>query len=90
MVEEGVEVDQGTERRRAVSRWTHLVCVACWNTMHPLTPAHPDHTDSMNDSRDPCCSCGRATGSGIYIRQNPLTMQCVGQGPVHKHEGGER
>ena len=54
--------------------WTHPMCEECW--------------DERNSDRSPyavldadlemCCWCGRETQSGIYVREDPERLRCLG------------
>ena len=63
------------------SRWTHLVCVACWEDLHgdSKTPVSLKDAEEGN-----CCVCGESTTSGIYFRQKPETLLCTGQLGIHE------
>lgn len=62
-----------------MSKWNHLLCEACWNDRNPGRKAVIVPSSSI----DRCCVCGQPTGSGIYVRANPVEMACDGLGPVH-------
>jgi hypothetical protein len=50
-----------------MAEWNHARCAACWKR------DNPDRTPVRVRNADPtvCCSCGRVTVSGIYVRNNP-------------------
>lgn len=60
-----------------MSRWTHNICVACWNRKNP------DHqvTRRGNADLDNCCFCGLLNYDGIYIRHDPDQLPCKGVHP---------
>lgn len=63
-----------------MSKWTHSLCVQCWNGMRP---GRQTAADGEGD-REKCCRCGRVHSSGIYVREDPANMACGG-----KHEGDD-
>jgi hypothetical protein len=65
-----------------MSRWTHAICVGCWNARHPDRPASADANGRTEAHA--CCFCGQQTTSGIFIREDPKTVACAG---VHVGEG---
>ena len=62
-----------------MSRWTHVICVQCWNAKNPDRPAR--ETGVGYDEN--CCYCGVATNDGIYIRDAPSNTACKGE---HKED----
>ena len=49
------------------SKWTHNICVPCWNSKNPDRLAV-----SINNSPDDiCCYCGERNNDGIYVRDDP-------------------
>lgn len=52
--------------------WTHLICEDCWNERHPTRRA----VKVSFDDGAPCCFCGKDTSSGIYVREDPATLDC--------------
>jgi hypothetical protein len=63
-----------------MSLWNHLLCETCWKKANPGRQA----VIASSSGPDPCCRCGKKTGSGIYVRAKPETMTCKGQGPIHE------
>jgi hypothetical protein len=61
------------------SRWNHSICEACWQkrngTREPVRVKGPEVVR--------CCYCGLTHCSGIYLREDPQTVACRGQGPEH-------
>lgn len=55
------------------SAWTHLLCIICWNTRHPEKRSY----DLDRLEGPPCCACGAATSSGIYVRAQPDGLQVL-------------
>lgn len=50
-----------------MSKFTnHSLCEDCWDARNPGRRAVRAIDD--NPKRDTCCKCGRATGSGIFVR----------------------
>jgi hypothetical protein len=68
-----------------MSRWTHEICDACWETQHgqrePMRIVDPREVE--------CCFCGTKNKSGIFVRANPLDIHCGGNGGPH-HEDERR
>jgi len=48
-------------------RWTHLMCDRCWDRIAGPRVAVRVHDGELS----PCCFCGEATASGIYVRADP-------------------
>jgi hypothetical protein len=51
----------------------HSICDGCWFAWHPERPT----LGTVNPANDleVCCSCGKPTRSGIYVREMPSKMQ---------------
>ncbi len=60
-----------------MSRWTHSFCAGCWAELNPgRTPVQ------LKDAPvETCCRCGRPTGAGIFVREDPLSLPCGGEHP---------
>ena len=56
-----------------MSRWTHPICVACWNKRHPESQI----AEGLVAPDESCCWCGKGT-CGIYVRADPSTVPCKG------------
>lgn len=55
-----------------MSKWTHPICEEDFQIE---TGQYPDTAARVVDPEvEICCFCGRATNSGIYIRQDPNTL----------------
>lgn len=65
-----------------MSKWTHSICGSCWLEREGERPAV-----RAQNADDVCCFCGTKTALGIYIRQDPATVKCQGQGGTHEGEG---
>lgn len=55
--------------------WTHLVCVPCWNKKN--TDRMVLANEYMSGEAGPCCYCGHATLSGIYVRDDPRQVHAA-------------
>ena len=55
-----------------MSRWTHPMCIDCWNKKHPGRRAHALIESMREEER--CCFCGNATRDGIYYREDPAVL----------------
>lgn len=54
------------------SKFTHSICDDCWKKREPgRKPAR-----TMDVDNHPCCFCGVAHDSGIYVRENPKNTKC--------------
>jgi hypothetical protein len=62
-----------------VSRWTHSICVECWNKKNPDREPIAFKPDFREE--DKCCYCSEKHSSGIYVRENPADMPCNGEHP---------
>ena len=60
-----------------MSKWTHSICVTCWNKKNPSRPP----VRVAGGERDECCFCGDSHCSGIYIREDGDNLLCKG---IHK------
>jgi hypothetical protein len=50
--------------------WTHAICDGCWKRRQPgRVPVRV--REPGNRAR--CCYCGKATASGIFVRDEPTT-----------------
>ncbi len=59
-----------------MSRWTHVICRACWIERNPGRPP----VVLTEEASEICCFCGNATTSGIYVREDPAkTPHCAHQ-----------
>lgn len=47
--------------------WTQPLCAVCWDASHP--GRRP--TTVIDSGEETCCSCGRPTTTGIFIRIDP-------------------
>lgn len=67
-----------------MSNWTHAICDDCWDKDNPERRS-PRKGEGNPES---CCYCGKATLSGIYVRDDPSGMTHPGPGiwPVHELE----
>ena len=57
-----------------MSRWTHSICVECWNKQNPARSA----SRAGGGEPDVCCWCGKQHDSGIYVRSDPEELRCKG------------
>lgn len=56
------------------SAWTHALCDLCYAAIFPGRSA-----TRMNEPiREVCCECAQWTTSGIYYREDPKQMECLG------------
>lgn len=56
-----------------MAEWTHSICGPCWDQREPgRAPLRLKEPDT-----EICCFCGTATTSGIYVRQDPDTLNCI-------------
>jgi hypothetical protein len=54
-------------------RWNHVICVDCWNTRHP--ESHASFPEALGQGElEVCCYCASGTRSGIYVRENPVSL----------------
>lgn len=51
--------------------WTQAICEACYFVRYGLRRP----TVIREPGREQCCDCGRPTVSGIYIREDPITVR---------------
>jgi hypothetical protein len=51
--------------------WTQAICANCWNARNPERQA----VRVLSGPSETCCHCGAATSDGIYVRQDPKTVQ---------------
>jgi len=59
-----------------MSKWTHSICAVCWAEKNPQRV--PVRATSSFVITDTCCVCGMKHESGIYFRQDPMTLRCKG------------
>lgn len=64
-----------------MSRWTHSICVPCWNKREPGREPIRLHVEFI--SWETCCFCGESHASGIHVREDPAKMLCQGSEGVH-------
>lgn len=64
-----------------MSRWTHSICVECWNKQRPENQV--DHGELDNTEPEICCWCEGKTTTGIYLRADPAETLCQG---IHKEK----
>jgi len=63
-----------------MSRWTHIICENCWwRIRSDRQPVR--YTVRLKPF--PCCFCGEPTQSGIFVRGDPKTVKCGGEGVYH-------
>ena len=62
-----------------MSRWSHAICDNCWVEGNPVE--YPVRL--VQPVRERCCFCGDETESGIYVREDPKTAPCRGEGGFH-------
>ena len=60
-----------------MSKWTHVICIQCWDIKEPGR----DPVTVLDGSEEVCCFCGQPTKAGIYVREDPKELECEG-----KHE----
>lgn len=60
-----------------MSKFTHLICDACWDRKYPDRPA--GLTEAIEPNSPPCCFCGDKTESHIYLRAAPEATKCKGE-----------
>jgi len=58
-----------------------VICDRCWTARNPLRRPFRVVVGVPTES---CCFCGLATRSGIYVRQDPMTVPCSGLGTRHR------
>lgn len=51
--------------------WTHAQCLDCWERQNPGRGAYV----VIGSSREMCCTCGKQTTDGIYIRMDPAQVK---------------
>lgn len=51
------------------SKWTHQICVPCWNDKNPDRTVVPQ--DYTKGASEVCCYCEVTNNSGIYYREDP-------------------
>lgn len=68
-----------------LNRWTHALCLSCWNRRHPDLPPAQEY----NAPGCACCACRAFTFGGIYIRAAPEDMPCHGATGAHALNGDE-
>lgn len=57
-----------------MSKWSHNICVDCWNEKNPdRAPVKLTQAEA-----EICCFCGEFTTAGIYIREDGTDLQCKG------------
>lgn len=56
-----------------MSNWTQPQCGICWELTYGPTRT-PYRLVKEYRQREVCCTCGRRTRSGIYIRVDPSTV----------------
>jgi RNase P subunit RPR2 len=65
-----------------MSKWNHSICEDCWQRLHlgrqPVV-LHEKYVETQT-----CCYCGKEHRSGIFVREAPDSVRCVGTGPEHK------
>src|SRR5260370_1158960 len=66
---QSVHRDGAEVRMRSGSRWTHSICVDCWNAKFPEKKTGPHSSGNV----EVCCFCGLTHLSGIYLRMKPVT-----------------
>lgn len=65
------------------SAWTHCLCDPCWYTLQrergiPDGELKAPHR-MTEPKREICCSCDLPTTSGIYYREHPRLLSCLGE-----------
>lgn len=60
-----------------MSKFEHSICDTCWNKKNPERIAHKLHEKIRE--REVCCYCGAPHNSGIFVREDPQSVQCVGR-----------
>lgn len=55
-------------------RFNHVCCPRCWSSTHDHPPFRV-----LDAPLEKCCWCGELTGAGIYVRQNPDHVPCLGE-----------
>lgn len=58
-----------------MSRWTHAICLQCWDEKNP--DRIPHRVVGGLEIMDECCFCGKATAAGIYVRVDPVSLRCA-------------
>jgi hypothetical protein len=53
--------------------WVHAMCAECWNEREPENPV------AIVAGRGHCCFCGERRAAGIYVRENPARVLCLGR-----------
>ncbi len=58
-----------------MSNWNHRMCEVCWAQRHPegRVPVRLMEPRPI----EICCFCAGETQSGIFVRQDPKTLQCT-------------
>lgn len=67
-----------------MSRWNHAICISCWNKLNPDREPIRIKEEFLDETAEPCCYCGRPQQSGIFVREDPTTLPCRGEGVVHQ------
>lgn len=58
------------------SRWTHNICLKCWEERNP--ERHPVRAVTIEEPKQ-CCFCGMSNSDGIFVRHDPETLWCSGE-----------
>lgn len=53
-----------------MSEWSHPICYLCWTELNP----HREPHRLVTPIDEKCCYCGKATRSGIYVREDPAAL----------------
>ncbi len=54
------------------SKWTHQICVPCWNDKRPENAVDSETYNEGDD--ETCCYCDRTNSSGIYLKEDPVAV----------------
>ncbi len=57
------------------SKWTHAICTACWEWRCNELGEKGRPACMIKDApTETCCWCGRETGLGMYVREDPAKV----------------
>lgn len=62
------------------SAWTHALCDPCWYSVQKeLGGREKPPARVLPAKREICCECSLPTLSGIYYREHPRLLNCLGE-----------
>lgn len=69
-----------------MSEWTHRICEACYMVKQEENGGYRLPLRYVDAPIEHCCYCGAISYSGIYVREDPKNMKCMGEiGRCHDH-----